>query len=714
MSSEKSPHWLVKVAQSLKADQSIPQDLEIAPDLTDAWMQVSSLCGLSALELAAGVADHYGHEVGDLRQFDASEGSPLPERLCRQLHAVPLWRTQETQCVAVADPRLTPDQHQQLAFASGKSVKLVILPPEDIDTCQTRLFSVSGEISANKVPVIDLNRAVSSGKEQDTVKVVYAMFQAAIERNASDIHIHPFVGGGAIRFRVDGLMRRIATIPAALLQLVSRYLKTHAGLEINPFKAQDGRLRLTYKRREFDVRLSVLPAYDGDRIVCRLLEQGGNFSLRARGFSVVDLQVLQRLCSNDAGVILLTGPTGSGKTSTLYGLLSELNSVETNVITIENPVEYVLPGISQVQVNERQGLSFADTLRSILRQDPDVILVGEIRDAETAQVAAQAALTGHLVLSTLHTNDALGTVPRLIDLGLHPSTLADALLGVISQRLVRRLCEACRQACNSPQGAHEIEFKRLTGEAAPYRAVGCAACDHTGYRGRVPIIEFFESTGEFRRALLAGERNLDTLLATVSATHRPIAESAAAWIVSGVTTPAEAHRVLGLGFWRDLAQRHGKEPGISVTGISMGKRDRLNILLLSKDDVLRGQLEDALGYDVQMAGHEEEAARLIEQEQGTVAMVFDTRVMDSKPEDWLTRLRGKLAWSGLPALFVQYGERTDELSLQLRKFSAPVIDGKGLNSQTLGEAVQLLLQGRAHELASKVPQDTIWDTGTCK
>ena len=509
-----------------------------------------------------------------------------------------------------------------------------------------------------------------------------------------DVHIHPFVGGGAIRFRIDGVMRRIATLPMASLEAISRYLKTHAGLEPNPLKPQDGRLRLKYGPREIDVRLSILPVYDGDRIVCRLLDQSRNFSLQQSRFSTADQQALHRLIGQSAGIVLLTGPTGSGKTSTLYALLAELNGVDVNIMTIEDPVEYVLPGISQVQVNEKQGLSFADTLRSILRQDPDVVLVGEIRDEETARIALQAALTGHLVLSTLHTNDALGPIPRLLDLNLDASVLADALIGVVSQRLVRCLCDACRQPRRAPLLAVEEEFHRITGELPAYRPVGCEACGYTGFRGRLPIIETVEMTPQLRQALLTGGRSLATLKDAVQGHRRSMAASAKAWIVSGMTTPLEVQKVLGVRFWSELAEEHGKDQGalnFDVTSESQADR-RMKLLLLSNDQALATRLTSALSYGVQCVADESAALAYIEKQGDVIALVMDSALCTGTPEAWLVGLRTALASTGLPGLFV-LREEADLLPALLDRYGALHITHADVQTDALPAAVNRLLQG---------------------
>ncbi|MBA4382426.1 MAG: type II/IV secretion system protein, partial [Sideroxydans sp.] len=530
---------------------------------------------------------------------------------------------------------------------------------------------------------------------QANVKLALAIFRTAIDRNASDVHIHPFVGGGAIRFRIDGQMRRIATIPMKSLEGLSRFLRNHAGLEINPLKPQDGRLRFKYGRREIDVRLSMLPTYDGERIVCRLLDQSRNFSLQQSRFSLADQQALRHLTSHSAGILLLTGPTGSGKTSTLYALLSELNSVDVNIMTIEDPVEYVLPGISQVQVNERQGLSFADTLRSILRQDPDIVLVGEIRDEETARIAMQAALTGHLVLSTLHTNDALGTIPRLLDLGLEASVLADALIGVVSQRLVRRLCEDCRQPSAAPSPPIEEEFHRITGEFPAYRSVGCEKCDYTGYRGRLPVIERLENAPALRQSLLAGGRNLSTLKEAAHDHHRSMAASAKDWIVSGWTTPAEVQQVLGMRFWIELAEEHGVDLGtlnFDLSGLSEQRDSRMKMLLLSQDETLADRLATSLMYGIERVDDEAVAIDHLKHHSNFIALVIDGASCGEAPEAWLKALRTNLTSSGLPVLFV-LDENDSALKSILEHYKAEYISRSEIQTAELTASVSRLLQG---------------------
>lgn len=707
-----TPHWLVKCVQTLYPQRSVAPDIEISPNLSAAWQQVASLCQLSLPELAACVAHAFGLKVGNISQFQPGDANPLPQALCRELKVVQLWANDHTACLATACPQLTPEQHGRLRFAVAKAIELVVLPPDDIDTCLTRLFAASGEPAIGKARAMDLLSTELPGDDVPIVRFAHTMLRQAIESRASDVHVHPFVGGGAIRFRVDGRLKRIATVPHETLEGLSRYFKAQAGMEPSPLKPQDGRLRLVYGRREIDVRLSILPAFDGERMVCRLLDQSRNFSLQESRFSLTDQQTLRRMSRNSAGIVLLTGPTGSGKTSTLYALLTELNTVDVNIMTIEDPVEYVLPGISQVQVHTKQGLSFADTLRSILRQDPDIVLIGEIRDAETARIATQAALTGHLVLSTLHTNDALTTLPRLLDLGLDASILADALMGVVSQRLVRRLCDACRQPTVVPYAPAEAEFGRLTGEYPAYRPVGCKACDYSGYRGRLPVIESLEISPPLRQAIVAGERRLGELARLAGSSRRSMAASAKDWIVSGDTTPDEAQQAMGMNFWRELAVEHGIAPETLNPHLGQAGQSsqRLKILVLSSDSALVAALGQHPAYAVDRVDDADAALVYLKQHNDVIGLVMDgglapkpapgqASVDAAQPlAGWLTGLRTQLAWTGLPGLFVT---RTvdAELKTLLTHFGAPQVDRDDADPGALHAALTRLLQGPAHPIS---------------
>ncbi|CAM8657646.1 PulE Type II secretory pathway, ATPase PulE/Tfp pilus assembly pathway, ATPase PilB [Comamonadaceae bacterium] len=688
-------HWLVKAARASDPSRNLPNDVDITGSPSHEWQQVATLFGISTVELARRVAAAFGCVATDLADFHPEQGSPLIERTCRAKGLVPLWFDNANLHCAVSDPRLSVEDLSLLRIASKRTIHLSVLAPDEVDTCLTRLFASLGSAydKSNEIDLLDTN---AFGEEKHIVKLARALFRSAIDKGASDVHVHPFVGGGAIRFRIDGVLRRIATVPFESLTELSRYLGAHAGLEINSLKPRDGRLRLKYGQRMVDVRLSILPVHDGERIVCRLLDQGRSFSLKQSGFAPGDAQALRRMVNNNAGIVLLTGPTGSGKTSTLYALLASLNRVDINIVTIEDPVEYVLPGISQVQVNSKHGLSFADTLRAILRQDPDVILIGEIRDSETARIAAQAALTGHLVLSTLHTNDALGTIPRLIDLGLEPSTLADALVGVVSQRLARKLCDKCRQPVTAPLRADEAEFARIVGEAPPYRAVGCEHCGLTGYKGRLPLVERLELNANMRQSMLGGTHSSDALSREAGDSLRVMAASARDWVVSGLTSPQEVHRALGMGFWNGLCKIHGA----STTNYTMADADdtaasesRMSILLVSEDVELIANLGAQVDFEVLSAASPEQANAMLKKHPGVVGILIDGQLL-ADPQAMLATLRTELAWSGLPVLFIVGGDSIDDhITTLLQRFGARSIHRSEIaTSQALQSVVNSLLQ----------------------
>ena len=418
---------------------------------------------------------------------------------------------------------------------------------------ETRLAAAYADLSSDAAAVmdaaeneIDLDRLLQEIPEvedlletQDdapVIRMINALFTQAARDGASDIHIEPFETHSTVRYRVDGTLRDVVSPRRALhAALVSR-IKIMAQLDIAEKRLpQDGRIALRVGGRPIDVRVSTLPTGHGERAVLRLLDkQAGRLQLEKLGMAADTLQTLDRLVHQPHGIVLVTGPTGSGKTTTLYAALGRLDASTTNILTVEDPIEYDLPGISQTQVNAKIDMHFATALRAILRQDPDVVMIGEIRDLETAQIAVQASLTGHLVLATLHTNDAVSAVTRLTDMGIEPFLLSSSLLGVLAQRLVRCLCPHCREPM-----AHDEQ----TGAPVQWRAVGCAACSHSGYQGRTGIHELFVIDDELRR--LVHEDAGEQALRDTAARHgmRSMREDGQRWVRQGSTSPEEIIRV---------------------------------------------------------------------------------------------------------------------------------------------------------------------------
>ncbi len=351
-------------------------------------------------------------------------------------------------------------------------------------------------------------------QEAPIIKLVNQILYQAVKRGASDIHIEPYEKELQIRYRIDGILYPVMTVPKRTQAAIISRLKIMANLNIaEKRQPQDGRIQIRIADKPIDIRVSVLPVAYGERIVMRLLDKTKTFGkLKELSFSERDYKIIENSIAEPNGIIFITGPTGSGKTSTLYSILSEVNSPEVNIITVEDPVEYQMSGIGQVQVKEKIGLTFAAALRSILRQDPDIIMIGETRDHETAQIATQAALTGHLVLSTLHTNNAPSAITRLIDMGIEPFLIASTIVSIIAQRLVRRLCPKCKELYEPT--AEILERIGLTKQKAKhikfYRAVGCEECNMTGYKGRLAIFEVMKMTPDI--AKLTVERSDTSLL----------------------------------------------------------------------------------------------------------------------------------------------------------------------------------------------------------
>ncbi|SAI47234.1 general secretion pathway ATPase [Bordetella ansorpii] len=365
------------------------------------------------------------------------------------------------------------------------------------------------------------------------IRMINALFTQAARDGASDIHIEPFETHSIVRYRVDGALRDVVSPNRGLHAALISRIKIMATLDIAEKRLpQDGRIALRVGGRPIDIRVSTLPTGHGERAVLRLLDkEAGRLNLEKLGMAPSVLQPLDRLIHQPHGIVLVTGPTGSGKTTTLYAALGRLDASTNNILTVEDPIEYDLPGVSQAQVNSRIGMTFAAALRSILRQDPDVIMIGEIRDLETAQIAVQASLTGHLVLATLHTNDAVSAVTRLNDMGVEPFLLASSLLGVLAQRLVRRLCPHCRRAETSPDGQ------------LVYRPVGCEACNHTGYSGRTGIHELFVVDDDIRRLIHEGQDEQAMRVAAAAKGMHTMREDGQRWVLAGVTAPEEIVRV---------------------------------------------------------------------------------------------------------------------------------------------------------------------------
>ncbi len=445
-----------------------------------------------------------------------------------------------------------------LSFATGLEVRMLLASPAKIreqldevyrpeDVVAKLLDGMVGEAEVSQIMEAqedEVSFAAAEAAKRPIIKLVDTLLADGIASRASDIHIEPVEGGLVVRYRIDGVLRQVMRIPrSAGIPLVSR-IKIVSGMDISDrLRPQDGRTRMLVNKDPVDLRVSTLPATHGEKIVIRVLNtQSTVLSLDALGLMASEREAVEALLRNKEGIILVTGPTGSGKTTTLYATLRAIQSEGVNIVTVEDPVEYRLgANIVQVQTNERAGLTFATALRSILRQDPDVVLVGEIRDGETAQIAIQASLTGHLVLSTLHTNDAPNSVTRLTDMGMEGYKIASALRGVVAQRLVRRLCPVCREVATDPPPPRVAEW--IPDGATLYRAVGCPECTQTGYRGRLGVVEILTMSPELERLIGSGA-TADTIAQAARVNGmRSLFESAIDRALLGLTSIEEVMRV---------------------------------------------------------------------------------------------------------------------------------------------------------------------------
>jgi type IV pilus assembly protein PilB len=429
----------------------------------------------------------------------------VPEDVCRRHHVFPLFRIGNALTMAMAEPSNIVAL-DQIKRASGLDVDAAVASEAEILEALDQYYGTRSSIT-DLIKGIDLRglglddeRGVSAERLANVaevapvVKLVSLLISSAITERASDIHLEPEDDGLHIRVRVDGLLRETAVLPKHLQSAVISRVKILSDLDIADSRTpKDGRIRYTANNRDVDLRVSTFPTIYGENAVLRILDKsGGLMRLEDLGFTEEMLVQYRRAITRPYGLILVTGPTGSGKTTTLYSTLAILNTPEKNIITIEDPVEYHLKMVRQSQVNPKAGLTFASGIRSILRQDPDIIMVGEIRDLETAQTAIQAALTGHLVLTTLHTNDAVGAIARLLDMGVEPFLIASSLVGVVAQRLVRSICPRCKEPHAVPP--HLLNSLGLGLQVTFYRGRGCHFCRDTGYRGRVGIFEFLSMT----------------------------------------------------------------------------------------------------------------------------------------------------------------------------------------------------------------------------
>ncbi|MBI2844420.1 MAG: Flp pilus assembly complex ATPase component TadA [Armatimonadetes bacterium] len=562
------------LAQAREAQRSAPGDIgRIIVDLGFAQEK----------DVAKARAEVLGLQFVDLstHRIDESAARSIPEHISKRHNLIATAKNGAKLTVAVADPT-NPVALQDVRLASGaQQIVTVLATEEDISDAIRRVYKSGGGDGA-VVPVANsmtgggasdasiassLSQAIASfgareevaeedeaalrgaAEEAPIIRIAHTIIQQAIRDAASDIHVEPDRRGVRVRYRIDGVLHEVMPLPKYIqAPLISR-MKIMADMNIAERRVpQDGRIPIRWDNKDYDMRVSCLPTVHGEKIVMRILDKSSVLlGLNKLGFTAETQAQVDELVAQPNGMFLSTGPTGSGKTTTQYSVLHKINTVDKNIITVEDPVEYQLGGISQVQVNRKAGLTFANALRSFLRQDPDIIMVGEMRDLETAEIAVEASLTGHLVLSTLHTNDAPSAVIRMVDMGVEPYLISATVIGVLAQRLARKVCQNCKQPYQVPgKELRRFGFKPNDPEemVTLHRGSGCETCRHTGYKGRIGIYEMLRMNDEIAELIVRRAPLADIREAAKANGMYELREDGLLKVLEGITTPDEVMRVV--------------------------------------------------------------------------------------------------------------------------------------------------------------------------
>jgi type II secretory ATPase GspE/PulE/Tfp pilus assembly ATPase PilB-like protein/CheY-like chemotaxis protein len=552
-------HWLgdAAVRAGLKGAGTLV--IPGGTSVPDAWEMGARNLGTTPQEFAAAIAPAFRLQAANFQTADGKSTRLIPEKLARRFNVFPLRDDDRHLFVATADPgNIECEQHT--GFASGRRITFELAPPHLITQAINRAYvserGVDVMLSQLDQGLTDAVKVLEELKpepvaSQDVesapvVKLTNLILRDAVLQRASDVHIEPGEGSGIVRFRIDGVIRQHMQVPMQALNRVVSRIKVIAKLDIaDRMRPQDGRTRIQVEGRTVDLRISTVPIRDAEKVVIRVLRPDSGGTLEDSGLAPQELARLRKLLTNREGIVLVTGPTGSGKTTTMYGALRELATGDVNIMTVEDPVEYELPRISQMQIDPKRGVTFASALRAILRQDPDVIFVGEIRDLETAEIAVQAAMTGHLVLATLHTNDAVSAVARLMDLGLDRAAIAATLRGSLAQRLVRKICGECCTPVGVELTADETRLASMYGVQPVMRPTGCARCANTGYFGRLPIDEVAVFSPAMLHQVTQGASTQDLQRLAIANGMRPLRTVATERVALGQTTLSELERVVG-------------------------------------------------------------------------------------------------------------------------------------------------------------------------
>lgn len=667
--------WLEDVLRRLRPQDSALPDLP--EDVEAAWAAVAAYCGMSTWQLAEEIARQYGLHCEPLpTQLSQEAETWMHSPVVRELGAVLLHHADGYLTVAVANP-VEPELVKRLRFVSGMPVKLVLAPPADIrllrEISELKERAVRGDAVSDAAAVaVAGDREVGTPVSDDgsgefhvedqasdnaVVRLCNLMLREAMAHGASDIHLQPMGESGVVRVRIDGMLRVQGRGPGAVMRRMINRIKAVSGMDpTGHLLPQDGHARVVSAAQTLDMRISSLPVKGGEKVVIRLL--GGHNVLRLVDLDLPEIErrQIRNLIDASMGVVLVAGPTGSGKTTTLYSVLTEKDTNEVNIVTVEDPVEIRMPRLAQTDVNVKAGLDFANALRSVVRQDPDIILIGEVRDRETAAIAMQAAITGHLVFASIHANDAVSVLPRLAELGVSPDLTAEAVRGILSQRLLRAVCLKCAVPAEAPSTLAEAWLQAHAGLARSLRAVGCPACAGTGYKGRRSILQVLTNSPEIAQLLDHGAPLSEVRKLARQQGMRFLSESALDRVQRGQTTVEEVLRVMGTDFWREMEVATGcAQPElIDTTNVAeQGDGGRGAILLTVKNEAWRSTLMTwlrELAWRVVVASNEQEIRDLIPKEADFSLMVIDAENLDVQRSRAMLSLRATLAGAALPLL----------------------------------------------------------------
>ena len=730
--------WLVPTVEPLvkAADIAALRDLKVDEPLS-LWETLVQRKVLTDEQILAAVARRFHLAIADPSQVDTAVREEVPESLVRKFNILPVRITDSFLEVATANP-FDMDAEKMLAFATGREVRMLICSPNRIREKLDELYQKEDVVSKllEGMPEVATVTEISEDDEdfisadeaaqRPIIRLVDTMLADGVASRASDIHVEPVEGGVVVRYRIDGVLRQVMKIPrAAGIPLISR-IKIMGGMDIaDRLRPQDGRARVAVNGNPVDLRISTLPASLGEKVVIRILNTRATvLALDSLGFDREEQETIERLLHSKEGIVLVTGPTGSGKTTTLYASLRVVQNEGVNIVTVEDPVEYRLgANIVQVQVNEKAGLTFASALRSILRQDPDVVLVGEVRDQETAQIATQAALTGHLVLSTLHTNDAPNSITRLLDMGMEAYKIASALRGIVAQRLLRQLCPVCKEVMDTPLPQYML--RHVPEKTTLYKAVGCKECANTGYRGRFAITEILVMTPDLE-ALIGSGATADRITAAARTQGmRSLFESGLRHLLRGNTSVDELLRVTDVPSDQgrdknrvEAPNKSGARPAngavaeVPVAGqqagpdvafelidepldLGDGRDGKGTILLVEDEDQLRRVMKDLLereGYSIVEAADGVQALEQVDRHNPDV-ILLDLNLPGMDGYGVLQQLRSRPSTSTVPVI-VLTAKGDEDNEVRVLKLGADDFLTKPFRARALSARLESVISRR--------------------